>query len=225
MIDYIDTMQKIGEIIEKSRITFSTRIEDRNEQLKLLNCIFGNNFDESAEISHMSLEQTDGYAFLTYESKSKNSSQNLVIIRDNKPLFRGEYIENFDFKHDASYYETINTIYRDGTSKIENRIIERKWMVDDIIGTDVDVTEVTILNFKDNKYSRHNYTLYSNKNKIISFKNHNQIWLECEQTFEYRLNLIKNNILKVQNVINDRLNYILSGEDVKKYEIKRKNIQ
>ena len=60
-------------------------------------------------------------------------------------------------------------------------------------------------------------------NSTVSFKNHDQIWIQGEDTFDYRLESVNENISKILNKISDRVNCIYGGVCVKQYSIKRKN--
>ena len=214
---YRELVEKTNDYLNNSPISVEHEINDRKEMQKQLNRIFGNYWDQEVELSDMRLKQGGEYEFLLYSSKKKDSTENFVIIKNDKPLYKYEYTKCSVPNCLASHYEIKETIYIEGTRRIENRITEKNWG-----NGDVDVKEITILNYKGSIYSRHKYTLYI-MNSTISFKNHDQIWIQGEDTFDYRLESVNDNISKILNKISDRINCIYGGVCVKQYNIKRKN--
>ncbi len=217
-MNYRELLDRTSEYLKNSQISVEHEITDRKEMIAQLNRVFGSYWDKEVELSDMRLRQGGEYEFLDYTSKKKDSTRNYVIVKNGRPLFKYEHTECNTHGFWGSYAEVKKSLYMEGTRRIENRVTEKTWG-----NNDVEVTDITILNYKGSSYSRHNYTLYTTRVGIISFKNHDQIWIQGENTFDYRLESVIDTITKAKDKINDGVNCIFGGVCVKQYNIKRKN--
>lgn len=220
MIEYYDIMDKMNQLIEqsKSRVIGYRDINTREEQEKVLNSLYGVNWESDYYFSNMKYVNIDDKTFLTYDQKKDDEVINnhvMVMIKDEKPLFKCEYLINSGTN--ITYELIKKTSYIEGTSRVKNKIELKK-----MSNGDFSESEVYVLNEKNGEYSKHEYTLYSMKNDIYAFVNHGIRWVQGQETFDSRLAIIEDNIKKATMAVESSICSLLDDDHVKVYEISRK---
>lgn len=222
MIEYYDIMNKMNQLIEKSksRVIGYREISTREEQEEILNSLYGINWEREYCFSNMRLVNIDDKTFLTYDQKKDEEvidSHIMIMVKEGKPLFKCESLINANNVSNTAYELIKKTSYIEGTSRVKSKIELKK-----MSNGDFSESEVYILNEKGGEYSKHEYTLYSMKDNIYAFVNHGIRWVQGQESFDSRLAIIEDNIKKATMSVENNICSLLDDDKTKIYEIKRK---
>lgn len=141
-----------------------------------------------------------------------SESNNIMLIRDNKPIFRMEKAELS--KKNIPYRKETFSIY-DENSRVTSKISFEK------ISNSLNVDVMNKRIFKGRTYNK-KYTFYYNQDNIVALKVDDDMHLIIEGGFQIGLDAAYKLIGNVNTKINDRINETIGIENIKKYKINRR---
>lgn len=219
VVNYEEIKNKVEDYY-KNKVYIEQIIDDERLKKNLFSTIFPNRnkMDVTNDLHLITLYD---FTIIRYESinlENNRLAKNILIIKDEKPVFSIEYIniKNYDIK----YSKTQATIYEENSFYIASRIKET--IIESKAGS-TDNIEILDQEIGDNrKYYNKIYQFYENKdNKIVAIHVNNVIYLDGQDGFTNTTEVGKKRIGIVANKIDNALDSIL-GEKVKTYEISRK---
>jgi len=221
-LNYETLKNKIMDL-KKTRLKIEKIIENDEEIKEILLTLF--KISNSNKIIGFHLfELFDNMSILNYKTLDMEKNKEfeiIVLIKENKPIFKMEHHEKKN--SEVNYYEDIYSIYKEKSSYLDSRIYNKSLQSSNFLTSNITILDSS--DFKTRQYHRKEYSFNVTDEKIISLRTSNNMYLEGENNFEYRLSSVISQINQVYRKINCRLENIIFEDKVKEYQIKRKKIK
>lgn len=204
-----------------SKLKVERKIENLDEQKKILTTIFGN-IEMNFEISDFYVAELIGdvniLKYKTFETTKNKKVEIMVLIKDNKPIFSVKHHERKDKL--VTYFEDSYSIYEEDSHYLINRVDITNITSGEFVTSNVKLLNKTDTNIRE--YYKKEYTFYINDVRIVALKSDSDMYISSEANFENKCIIALKRINNTLARVIDSLENIIVGDKVKEYRIHRK---